>query len=315
MRERRIAILMHEEANEDSVEDYYLSGLVNHWQRNGHEIIFLFGTERFVPADLLFVHVDLSVVPQAYRAFADRYPIAINDNVKEDQGVALRPDLLQPDDDWDGPVIVKSDKYAVGPPGCARGGLFVKAYKKLLATMFRLGLDQYNPPLGTAVEYPIYDHLQEVPPSYFYNFKVSIQKFTPEKEDGFYCVRQMRFLGDHLSCTRLKGKHPVVRSKNAEVVEQDINPHPKIVALRDRLQFDYGKFDYVVTGGEATLLSAHKTIPRTPAILEDARMRAHPRYIAEGLQSFFENMSSTEEPPPTEKATPVEEMRSTGTFS
>jgi hypothetical protein len=38
----------------------------------------LFGVKNFVPADLVFVHVDLSCVPQAYQDFAGRYPRQIN---------------------------------------------------------------------------------------------------------------------------------------------------------------------------------------------------------------------------------------------
>ncbi|MDR9365401.1 MAG: hypothetical protein RI575_08690 [Balneolaceae bacterium] len=46
-------------------------------------MIFLFGTDRFVPADLLFMHVDLSIVPDEYFEFAEKYPIENNGNIKD----------------------------------------------------------------------------------------------------------------------------------------------------------------------------------------------------------------------------------------
>lgn len=288
MRKRRIAILMHEEDDEDVLEKYLISRLAEYWREAGHEVIFLFGTEHFVPADLLFVHVDLSVVPESYRAFADRYPVAINDRVKDIRKSTFSQGLLQPGDSWDGPVVVKTDNNAAGYPEHDRPGLVAKVRQKLISTMYRLELEGPISLLRTTIDYPVYDHLQEVPYSYFYNPSLIVQKFIPEKEEGLYCVRYMEFLGDHITCTRLKGEHPIVKRKNAEVVEVDIEPHPEIVAMRDRLGVDYGKFDYVVTGGEAILLDVNKTVGYTPSVQETEERRELRRYRAEGLYDFFE---------------------------
>lgn len=289
MKKRRIAILMHQEDDEDVLEEYLVARLAEYWREAGHEVVFLFGTDQFVPADLLIVHVDLSVVPESYRAFADRYPVAINDRVVDIRKSTFSRGLLQPGDSWDGPVVVKTDNNAAGYPEHDRAGLLAKVHRKLIAAMYRLKLEEPISLLRTTLDYPVYDHLREVPRSYFYNPSLVVQKFMPEKEDGFYCVRYMEFLGEHITCTRLKGKHPIVKRKNAEEVEVDIEPHPEIVAMRDRLQIDYGKFDYVVSDGEAILLDVNKTVGYTPSVQETDERRELRRYRAEGLYDFFED--------------------------
>lgn len=288
MSNRRIAILMHEEDDEERLQYYLVTRMAEYWREEGHEVVFLFGTDRVVPADLLFVHVDLSVVPDRYRDFADRYPVAVNDRVKDIRKSTFSPGLLQPGDTWDGPVIVKSDKNYAGLPERDRGGILANLQQKLFAAIDRLDLEMIAPSLQTPLDYPFYDHLEEVPWPYFYNPALVVQKFRPEKEEGLYCIRIMEFLGDRITCMRLKGSHPIIKGGTTEVVEHDVDPHPEIVSMRDRFQFDYGKFDYVVTDGEAILLDVNKTVGYTPSFRDNPEMRKRRRYRAEGLYSFFE---------------------------
>ena len=60
------------------VQDYVIWHLAKIWFDDGHKILFLFGVQKFVPADICIVHVDLSVVPDEYLEFASRFPVAIN---------------------------------------------------------------------------------------------------------------------------------------------------------------------------------------------------------------------------------------------
>ena len=113
---RRIAILMHEKDGEHTIHQYVITLLADHWREDGHEVFFLFGTKRFVPADLIIVHVDLSVVPDSYLRFAARYPVAVNGRVRDIRKSTFSTGLLRPDDLWQGPVIVKSDFNYAGEP-------------------------------------------------------------------------------------------------------------------------------------------------------------------------------------------------------
>ena len=72
---QRIAILFHSRDQELELARYGISHIAKHWTDDGHEVINLFGTEKFVPADALILHVNLSVVPTEYSDFAEQYPV------------------------------------------------------------------------------------------------------------------------------------------------------------------------------------------------------------------------------------------------
>lgn len=289
MKKRRIAVLMYQSDNENSVQRYLINHFVKYWREDGHDVFYLFGIDRFVPADLIFVHIDLSIVPKSYLEFASQYPIAVNGQIGNIQKSTYSRNLLHPDDPWDGPVIVKTERNAAGVPERWRGGLKKKVQNKLLS-VFNLrhsDLHLLTPRIKSPYDYPVYDHLKEVPLHYFYHPGLIVQKFTPELEDGFYCLRYMSFLGDRISCTRLKGKHPVVTGSTAEVVEHTIEPHDEIIEMRKKLNFDYGKFDYVVVNGEPILLDANKTVGSSPNLADNEEMKDRRKYRAEGLYSYF----------------------------
>jgi len=291
MDKKRIAILMHEDAGLKPTE-YLISILANYWQEDGHEIIYLWGTDQFVHADLLFVHVDLSVVPNLYLQFANQYPIVVNGKVRDIRKSKYSQGLLHQGDNWEGSVIVKSNENYAGRPERKR-----KRYNSIKDNIRheidrfvkRLNLSWIKPFFDTPLDYPIYDNLKEVPRPYFYHPQLVVQKFFPEKEDNLYCVRMMFFLGDHLNCIRLKGNHPIVNSMHILDVEPNIEPHPQIVSMRKRLKFDYGKFDYVVVDGQPILLDTNKTIGRpVKKLASDSEMDSHLKHYANGLYSYFE---------------------------
>ena len=59
---------------------------------------------------------------------------------------------------------------------------------------------------------------------------------------------------DRSSAARLTAPPPIVTGAPARAITP-IAPHPEIVALRHRLGFDYGKFDYVMHEGRSTRVS------------------------------------------------------------
>ena len=84
------------------------------WREDGHTVIYLFGTRRLIPADLIFVHVNLSVVPDAYLEFASRYPIVINGRIRDIRKSTTEPAATRRS--LGRPVIVKSDLNHGGEP-------------------------------------------------------------------------------------------------------------------------------------------------------------------------------------------------------
>lgn len=242
---RRIALLFHE-ADREQQGFYAVSRLVPVWQEDGHEVVLLFGTRDFVPADLVFVHVDLSEVPEDYLAFAARYPAAVNGRVRSIRKRAHSPHLLRPGDPWEGPVIVKSDRNFGGWPEALRG-------------IPRLDGRGTESPFASPLDYLVLAHWRDVPPWMFDSADYVVQRFLPEVEDDLFHVRSYSFLGDWGDCQRLASDRPIVKAES-KVASAPAPVDPRVEALRRELGFDYGKIDYLYHGKELVVLDLNKTI-------------------------------------------------------
>src|SRR5436309_8684921 len=116
MSPKTIGILFHENNRERDLCGYAVTFLAEFWRQDGHRVHHLFGTRKFVPADLLLIHVDLSVVPDEYLEFASRYPIALNKAAKDIRKSLISTNLVRQGDRYSGQVIVKSDLNSGGFP-------------------------------------------------------------------------------------------------------------------------------------------------------------------------------------------------------
>jgi hypothetical protein len=269
---KRIAILFHEKQREVSI-DYLVHHYAAVWREDGHEVIPLHGVSQFVPADVIIVHVDLSVVPDEYLQFAKRYPVALNTEVKDIRKSTYSQLLLTKGDPHAGKVIVKSNYNYAGVPERA---LSVPLDPRGVSSSY----------FWSPMDYQIYENSTAVPAILFDDPNVVVEKFQPEFADGLYWMRAMLFIGDTMSCSRMGGPEPIVNG-STRVKTEIVEPHPNIVRLKETLKFDYGKFDYVIHEGRPILLDTNKTIGAPPPT-NDPQILAARRYRAQGLYSFFE---------------------------
>jgi hypothetical protein len=276
---RRIAVLFHENDRDRDLSAYVVTFLADIWRDAGHEVVFLYGIRRFVPADLVLVHIDLSVVPARYLRFARRYPIVLNGAVGDIRKRRYSESLVERGDDWAGPVIVKSDLNAAGHPERTLG----RSWLTRRSLRWRRLLTRSHP-LAASGYYALYDGIAAVPPEHFADRRLVVEKFRPEMENGLYHARIYQFLGPHETCARLAAREPIVKNANTVHVEP-VEPHAEIVAARRRFAMDYGKLDYVVHDGRAILLDVNKTATASASpVLQSAR-----RHRAEGLYAYFED--------------------------
>lgn len=276
-----IAILFHE-ADRGRVHLYAVSGLAEIWRRDGHTVTYIFGVRKFIPADLILVHVDLSVVPEEYTLFAQQYPIVLNDKPRDIRKSKFSRHLLSPDDDYSGQVFIKADLNYAGIPEEVR--LKRKHYFRSLLRILNIPFFQ------TPADYLVLKSLQDVPLQWFERRDMIVQRFCPEFEEGLYHVRLYQFLGDRHTCTRVSSPRPVVNDLSS-VRSVSIEVHPEIEKIRYELKFDYGKFDYVIHNGEPVLLDINKTTGAVRKLTpEIAAMRRH---RAEGIYSYFQGNSSS----------------------
>ncbi|MBI2994478.1 MAG: hypothetical protein HYY48_09945 [Gammaproteobacteria bacterium] len=270
---RRIAILMHERDDRQSIGHYAIATMMDFWRKDGHRMTLLYGTGTHKPADILIVHVDLSVVPREYLDFALQYPIALNAGVADIRKTTFADNLLDAGDPYDGPVIVKSNLN--------HGGFSERRIANLEAGRPRR---KVPPP-----DYPIFEQLAAVPRDCFNRADLVVQKFQPERDGDFYCIRNLHFIGDHLSCIRRKARGPIVGGERYLPEFDVVEPHPEMLAVRERLGLDYGKFDYVVVDGRPILLDINKTVGNSSQP-PNATLTGQRRVRARGLYAYFRGM-------------------------
>lgn len=275
----RVAVLFHEREGDVDPAGYLVHLLAQMWREDGLEVVDLYGTDRFVPADLVLVHVDLSVVPERYLEFAARYPIALNGRVRDIRKSVTSRYLVRTGDEWDGPVIVKADLNYGGYPEYRSSLTGLRRLRVVRAVTRRLSTTP------TWLDYRVFDRLADVPASLVENPDLVVERFLPDLEDGLYHLHMYQFLGDGERCARVGSREPVFKadtSTTASVVE----PHAAARAWREELGLDYGKIDYTVHEGEVILLDANKTTG-SATYLEPGTLRAERRRQADGIHSYF----------------------------
>ena len=231
-----ILVLFHESCRRRQTKKYAVSEFLPLWERMGYRVVVQRGIRRRPRAELLFVHVDLTVIPEDYREFIASYPRTVNGRVTDIRKRALSTLILSKGEAWDGPVIVKSDLNCNGDPD-ARG---------TRDEACRFG------------GYLVFDHPSEVPEDFWHHPHAVVEKFLPEREGDAYCLREYVFFGQEEVWLRLTSGEPVIKGGNASHYER-IAPESRIRELRHRLGFDYGTFDYVVHDGAPVLLDANRT--------------------------------------------------------
>ena len=250
-----IAIITNEFNSRIDDSRYFLSQLVKIWRQQGLEVRISAGCN-YAPADLAFMHVDTTVVPDEYLELGKRYPVALNGNVKDILKTSISQYLLNRDDPYQGPVIVKTNANYGGvnefnnaltsDPSAWYGPDVERPWRK------REVMDSLN--------YPVFDRLSEVPPGVWKNDKLVVEKFLPERLDnGDYRCRTYIFFGDQEFAAWLTAPRPIIKSIVATGMGV-LNEVPQSLRdIRIASGFNYGKFDYAEVNGEVFVYDMNKT--------------------------------------------------------
>ncbi len=285
---RRIAILCHADDRRRDLSGYLIYSYVHIWKDMGLDVYFVYGTRKRVPAEVAILHVDLSIVPNEYLAFARQYRVCLNARVADIRKSAISTLRLGKNDAYAGPVIVKSNLNNAGNPERRLAYSQARRTPKSLAqrALRKLaGLSSEPFIKGSALDYELFDRLGDVPPERFSDPAYVVEKFLPDKVGDTYYTYLYQFLGAREVATRVASKHPIVCAETM-IGSERVEPHPDIIAKRRALEFDYGKFDYVMHGGKPILLDTNKTVGG--GNLEPTPLRqAGRRYRAEGILDFL----------------------------
>jgi len=268
-----IVILEHRLQREAGLP-YLVYALAERWRAQGHKVLVHHGLDDAPPGDLAVNNIELTEVPEAYRALFARYPKVVNGAVLDISKARFSQDLVSRHDAWDGPVIVKTARNFGGKP------------EQLLRSIAaRHGLpcdDILSGPVADG--YPVYRSAGEVPPLAWTTPGLLVEKFIPEQDERGYYLRTWLFFGDRETSARWRATVPIIKAD--DLLERENVPVPdELRAWRVRLGFDFGKFDYVRHGGRFALLDANRTPSFVPAI--GARSAQLPDILAAGLDGFL----------------------------
>ncbi len=114
---KRIVILMHEHLR-PSRPHYLIDAIADAWRAQGLEVAYTYGPRERPAADLLVAHVDLTRTPPDYVDCIRSYPAVVNRDVLDISKRRISRNLLRGDEDYAGPVIVKTDDNAGGGHEC-----------------------------------------------------------------------------------------------------------------------------------------------------------------------------------------------------
>jgi hypothetical protein len=236
---------------------YLLYFICDRWREAGVDVVFLDDPEQRVDADVALIHVDATHRPPAYEAVLAHYPRVINGRVRDISKRRVSVQLVTRFSDYDGPVIVKTNRNSFGHPEQRTG-----ARSGTHPTLSTRILDRFLPAMsrirGTGA-YPVYPSLCDVPAPIWWDRRLVVEKFLPERDGDLYCLRNWTFFGDRELVTRSFAESPIVKRSTMLRYEVLDEVPDAIRAARQRLGFDYGKFDFVIHDGEPILLDANAT--------------------------------------------------------
>lgn len=282
---RHVLILVHRHDAFDK-ERYVLREVAAVWREQGMSVTVARGPEEAVDADLVALHVDLTVMPADYAAVAGRYPRVLNGRVVDISKRVISGQLVRSEDGYEGPVIVKTDRNSGGSRERRLNGRLgrrgrlarrIEGWRSRLPWGWRSHLD--------TGDYRVFDSAARVPRAVWFNRAFVVERFLPERRDGHFCLRSWVFLGDRETNAISYATEPVIKSHNVVRREPLAEVPDELRAMRRKLGFDFGKFDYGIVDGRVVLYDAN----RTPMFGAMRREDYWPRVqlLAEGIRGFL----------------------------
>jgi hypothetical protein len=223
-------------------------------RRLGVDVVDIYGIDAFVPADLLFVHYDRSLVPEAITRFAFKYPRHINAYATDIRKHLYADGLLTRESRYKGPVIVKSTLNYGGQPEANARTLLARVHQRA----GRLVGLRNVPLMRSKNDYRIFDDIRDVPGNYFSEHYV-VQKFLPESDGEKNILREYIFLGDY-HFENVERSSRLIINEDEHVSCGPFEPHERLLDMRRKLKLDYGKIDYTMIDGQPFIFDANKTL-------------------------------------------------------
>jgi len=261
----------------DGLKDWYLlDAVADVWRKSGYRVVT--GTKYSPNADVIVLHQNLTKIGSSTLPPASIDVPVLNAKVLDISKRVYSTLLLEPEDVWSGAVIIKSNLNHFGIPEKRMAPLDVMTV--LRQQLAKLSWQHARVlPVRT---YPVLNGLSEVPDWVWRSDDLIVEKFMPERADGLFCLRGWIFFGSRSYGYRLFSTEPMVKVGTMVRHEFFDRIPEELKIIRDKMGFDYGKFDYVEHEGQAILLDANKT-PSYAGAKDTPRVRL----LASGIEEFL----------------------------
>lgn len=255
------------------------------WQAQGRKVIVHAGTEHLPEADACILHVDLTELPEDYVAAARRYPVALNTRPRSIAKRQISRALLSRDDDYDGPVIVKTDLNHRGLP---EARLEADEWRALSRLRERIERWLPRPWRRQRLEsgYLALPHRSQVPSWVWRDPALVVERLQVEPVGELFALRQWFCLGQRDVVSTHLGPEPLVKlATRVRRLKLNFEVPREIREQRAALGLDFGKLDFVVGPEGPYLFDANRT-PHNGNRIDTARCRWICRHLSHGLEDF-----------------------------
>jgi hypothetical protein len=276
---RWITIFLHERDLYPDLNRHLIWYIADHWKKMGLSVDVVKG----IPAesydrDVILSHIDLTKVPVKYSKYLDRFPVVLNRKVTDISKRHISRNLVSEDSQYPGPVIAKTNNNFGGLPESYQEG-WLGRFFTMTGRIFRPGMIQTMDPQN----YQVFESISSVPDIIWNNAKMVVERFIPERDGDYFCIRICFFLGDIILNHRVYSKSKVIKGGAVEFSLPSEIP-PEIHEIRKNMGIDYGKFDYVVHDGKVHILDVNKT----PGILGNPEIDNRvAEKLAAGIYQYF----------------------------
>jgi len=288
MPKARIVIIIHEEQEFD--RGFYLHRIAfNDWAHHDIETVVHRGTRNLPDADLAILHVDLTELPEAYTALAANYPRMLNAGSGSIAKRAVSTNLVSAEDDYDGPVVVKTDANHLGHPEL---NLYRQRVKRSwnpidhIVWRYRRSVQWRERRLPND-EYLFLDRKHAVPDWVWTDKRFVVEAFRPQFDGTYYHLNYWFFLGTRNVVFRVSGTQPHVTAYDQSLASPFTDRVPgDLERRREELGLDFGKLDFLISDGEVVLIDASRT-PSAGQNIDLERRVETCRLLAPGILDFL----------------------------
>jgi hypothetical protein len=245
------------------------------WEGAGHRVLHHHGIASPPPGDIAILHVDLTVIPEAYRDLGSRYACVINKATWDMRKSRYTELKLARGDPWRGPVIVKTEGN--------HGGNIDDALRR---TELAESMASELPKWAVMDDYIVCESAAQVPDPIWDMPGALVEKYIPERDASGNHLRVWTFFGGEERSSRYLSRAPLIRAANY-ISREAVAVPDEMRELREKLGFDYGKFDYVLHEGRYVLLDANRTPAAPSSFATNPEVAASFDRIARGIDAFL----------------------------